>query len=1053
MSGPHISARRTPSTTTILLVLISLVIAAVIAQLTWTIWMDRELTIELARKEELATIRSIEEHAFQTIQDADRAIATSLEEIANAGTQILSNERDLRRLLIRQRQSTAHIQSLRFVTTAGISAVTTFEFSTEKISVLDREYVQYMLAHPEQREPYVGNPLKSRYDGTWLLPVVRNIHAPNGTRLGLLCAYLKLDYFNDFYRLLAEQRNATISMHSDSGIVMLRWPFDDRVLGSDISNTQSATRILAGPREGAFEAERFIGDARPVLLAYRKIAGLPLTMVYAVSLNEILLPWKQRTHNRLLVGGAFVAMMAMLTFFLLTHMRRLKRSEQALASSENRYRMLYESATDPIFLINRANIYVDCNPAALNLFNLTDKAQLIGRNVTELSAPSYQSPESRVDPVALIAAAFAGEPQLFEWPIVRSGQLFFNEITLSCGSVNGEQLLFAVFRDINARKRAEYLQESQNQILHMITAGIELPAILGAVTAFLSRHAPTTSCMVLLVKDDQSCFTAAVGPDLPAAFLMRMSTMAIADEEHSICEAVLTKCPVMVHDFSDDDFPHLPANCSSWPIMDQRGQILGVFSMFQGDATTPSGEQMQLIGIATDIASIAIESRRAEQRIRRMAHYDELTGLPNRVLFTQQLEKALIHALRHGKRVGVLFLDLDRFKNINDTFGHETGDSVLSEISERFLECMRGSDIIGRVGGDEFIVLVGDYDDPIELGEIAQRLLHAAALPFEIAGQECRLGTSIGIATFPTDGESAQMLLKNADVAMYRAKSTGKNNYRFYSAEMNIHSIERLALETRLRRAIERKEFVMHYQAKVNLLSGAIVGAEALVRWNHPERGLLYPNDFVALAEETGLISALGMLVLDITCADIVEFNAAGIDFGRIAINLSGSQFDGENLLNDLTTVVNGWKIDPACLEFEITESMVMHNREQAIGLMDGMIDLGFSLSIDDFGTGYSSLAYLKRFPVDSVKVDKSFINDIPGDPNDMAIVEAIIVMAHTLGLKVIAEGVETAIQLETLQAYGCDEYQGYFFSKPIPADDFIALATRRASLPLLGVA
>jgi EAL domain-containing protein (putative c-di-GMP-specific phosphodiesterase class I) len=344
-------------------------------------------------------------------------------------------------------------------------------------------------------------------------------------------------------------------------------------------------------------------------------------------------------------------------------------------------------------------------------------------------------------------------------------------------------------------------------------------------------------------------------------------------------------------------------------------------------------------------------------------------------------------------------------------------------------------------------VLVDDFSTPHQLGEIAQRLMHEATQPFEIDGQECQISVSIGIATYPLDGADARTLLKHADIAMYRAKATGKNNYQFYSATMNTHTVDRLALETRLRRAIERNEFVVHYQPKIDIETGVVAGAEALVRWMHPERGLLYPGAFIELAEEAGLIGAIGLQVIDRTCAGIRRFDEAGVHFGRVAINLSARQFSETALLNDVARIVATHHVTPSRLEFEITESMVMNNREEAIGLMDRMRELGYTLSIDDFGTGYSSLAYLKRFPVDSVKVDKSFINDIPHDANDSAIVQAIIVMAHTLGLKVTAEGVETATQLDILRGFGCDEYQGYYYSKAVPEVEFIALLQRQNAL------
>ncbi|MBC7404876.1 MAG: EAL domain-containing protein [Cytophaga sp.] len=458
---------------------------------------------------------------------------------------------------------------------------------------------------------------------------------------------------------------------------------------------------------------------------------------------------------------------------------------------------------------------------------------------------------------------------------------------------------------------------------------------------------------------------------------------------------------------------------------------------------------MSLISITTDIASIAIEGKRSEDKVLKLAHYDELTDLPNRFQYNQHLAKSLAHAERNKSQLAVLFLDLDRFKNINDTFGHDEGDKVLSNVALRFTSCLRESDTIARVGGDEFILLVGQYSTPKDLADIADKLLIAAALPFDIYGQECQLSASIGIATFPDDGRDAQTLMKNADIAMYRAKNKGKDNYQFYASEMNVHTIERLAFEARLRRALERREFVVYYQPKIDVNSGQIVGAEALVRWNHPERGILLPGEFISLAEEAGLIGRIGMLVLDIACRDITAFITADKNFGRVAIKLSGAQFNDVQLLADVNSVVDFWRIDPSNIEFEITESMVMHNRDQAIILMDGLKSAGLTLSIDDFGTGYSSLAYLKRFPVDSVKIDRSFIKDMPDDPNDTAIVLAIVAMAYTLGLKVISEGVESELQLQTLVESRCNQYQGFYFSKVIFESEFLAMLEKQAKASL----
>ncbi|EGF33100.1 response regulator receiver modulated diguanylate cyclase/phosphodiesterase with PAS/PAC sensor(s) [Oxalobacteraceae bacterium IMCC9480] len=1031
--------------TVVLVLCVGTTLLAIIGQTWWTIRVDRGVSIEQIKKDQLTTIRSIEEHAFQTIQDADRAISASIEAIEADGGLLLQNPAALRQVLIRERQNTTQIQSLRFISPAGISSVTTFEDPMVKIDISDRTHVRQIINDPASRKVHIGPPVKSRYDGKWVLPVIRNIHGTDGTRLGMLCAYLTLDYFDEYYHRIAEGRQATVSMHSDEGIVMIDWPFDARRLGEDISTNAGAIRIQAGSREGFFESVEMNDSAEPVFLAYRKLAALPLTVVYTYRLHEALLPWQQRTSNRLLFSGAITGLILLLTLLLLQHIRRLHRSEEHLAANENRYRMLYESATDAILLINHRHEYVDCNPAALILFDVANKNQLIGKRFEDAMPSVPRADGKQHSPGKLLSLALDGQSQLFEWAMLRKGVPFFNEITLSRAHINNEELLVAVFRDINARKRAELLQESQNQLLHMISAGIGLQPIVHAITQFLARHAPGTRSMVLLVDAGLPRFSSAIGAGFTVEFLDSAARLEIVDHATTMSEAVLTRAPAMSAGPATSAAA-FPGRCSSWPILAQRGQILGVLSIFQLPKDHPGSELMQLIDIAIDLASITIESRYAEQRIRRLAHYDELTGLPNRVLCGQQLDKALLHAQRHGRQVGVLFIDLDRFKNINETFGHDAGDTVLREVSLRFLDTLRPSDLIARAGGDEFIVLVDGYDDPLELGDIARHLLQVASRPFAIAGQECQLGASIGIASFPQDGHSAQVLLKNADIAMHRAKDVGKNNVQYYSIDMHTHSVERLALEARLQRAIERRELVIHYQPKIDVMTGRITGAEALVRWNHPERGLLHPAEFIDLAEDTGLIGALGMLVLDATCADINDFRLAGIEVGRIAINLSGSQFNDTRLLDHMLQVIRTRQVDPSSLEFEITEGMVMHKPEQAIALMEEMIRLGFTLAIDDFGTGYSSLAYLKRFPVGSVKIDKSFINDIPDDPNDSAIVQAIIVMARTLGMKVVAEGVETRTQLATLEAFGCDEYQGYFFSKPVAAADFIALARGAAT-------
>jgi len=438
-------------------------------------------------------------------------------------------------------------------------------------------------------------------------------------------------------------------------------------------------------------------------------------------------------------------------------------------------------------------------------------------------------------------------------------------------------------------------------------------------------------------------------------------------------------------------------------------------------------------GIARDIT----QSRRAEEQIRRLAHFDELTGLPNRTMFLHTLQRAFSLAQRRGKQFALFFLDLDRFKNINDSLGHEAGDRLLQDVAQRLRQNLRESDTVARLGGDEFVVLVEDCVDVRELNAIAQNILAAIGRPYVLAGQEYHVTGSIGISTYPADGQDPAALLKNADIAMYLAKDRGKNNFQFYSAQQNAHSFERLALESALRHALERSEFVLHYQPKVEIGSSRIVGVEALLRWRHPDFAMVSPNQFIPLAEETGLIVPIGRWVLETACAQTAAWRRDGLLPLRMAVNLSARQFSDDGLIDDIRDALAQAMLPGSALELEITESMVMQSPERAVTTLTRLRELGISVSIDDFGTGYSSLGYLKRFPIDNVKVDRSFIKDLPYDSDDAAITRAVIAMAQSLRIRVIAEGVETREQLQFLRDLECDECQGYYLSRPLPPDEF----------------
>jgi diguanylate cyclase (GGDEF)-like protein/PAS domain S-box-containing protein len=444
------------------------------------------------------------------------------------------------------------------------------------------------------------------------------------------------------------------------------------------------------------------------------------------------------------------------------------------------------------------------------------------------------------------------------------------------------------------------------------------------------------------------------------------------------------------------------------------------------------GEFRGYRGTGTEIT----ERKLSEQRIHHIAHHDVLTGLPNRVLLQDRLTQAAAFANRSGHPLWVMLIDLDRFKFVNDSLGHKAGDLLLQTVAQRLQDSVRESDTVARLSGDEFVAILSEYPDaPLTL-DVTQRIMRNVAQPVLLEGKEFFVTCSIGVAIYAADGGPAQHLIEHADIAMYRAKKMGRNNTQFYQPAMNEEALERVRIESALRNALEREEFVLHYQPQLDLHSGRVVGMEALIRWQHPELGMVAPCRFIGLAEETGLIVPIGAWVLRTACAQAKAWQDAGHGALRIAVNLSPRQFSEPTLVAEIAAVLAETGLPPACLDIELTEGLFMHDVALAVELLHKLKGLGVALSIDDFGTGYSSFSYLRRFPIDVLKIDRSFVSDIRGG-DEAAIVASIIALAHNLKLRVIAEGVESELQLEYLRRNGCDEMQGYYFSPPLAAAAF----------------
>ena len=477
-----------------------------------------------------------------------------------------------------------------------------------------------------------------------------------------------------------------------------------------------------------------------------------------------------------------------------------------------------------------------------------------------------------------------------------------------------------------------------------------------------------------------------------------------------------------------------PYFTAEYRIQNEAGEWIWISSRGKVTERDAGGKAVRMTGTSENVTN----RKQAEERAEFLATRDPLTGLPNRMLLNDRLEQGIAGAARMKARMAFMFIDLDRFKTINDSLGHHVGDELLKQVAARLASCVRASDTVARLGGDEFAVILADLKDEDGAQHVAENMISSLASPIFTGNLQLNTSCSIGIGMFPEDGRDSATLMKNADAAMYHAKEKGRNNYQFFSADMNAKVLERLSVENYLRLALRRHELLLHYQPRISFETGEMVGVEALIRWQHPRRGLILPDKFISVAEDSGLIVSIGEWVLEEACAQVRDWQQRGLTDLKLSVNLSAGQArDGDGLLRTVERALGGSGLNARFLELELTETMLMKNIGEKAELLNQLGARGISLSIDDFGTGYSSLYYLKALPVDSVKIDGSFVRDIVEDPNDEAIIRAIVAMSHSMQLKVVAEAVETDAQFTALKALGCDEYQGFLYARPLPVNEF----------------
>jgi diguanylate cyclase (GGDEF)-like protein/PAS domain S-box-containing protein len=719
------------------------------------------------------------------------------------------------------------------------------------------------------------------------------------------------------------------------------------------------------------------------------------------------------------------------------------KAERAAANERLSLQALIDRLPDNLWVKDVNSRFVIANQVTAERIGVAGTADLIGKTDFELL------------PMELAQKFYDDEQQ-----IVRSGRPMVDMEEIAWGLKqwisttkvplrNDHDEIFGVAgisRDITERKLADALRDGQAKILEMIAMSAPLADVLRHLVLLVESQLKGFIGSVLLLDETGIRLRPGAAPSLPESYAKAIDGAHIGPKAGSIGAAAYRRETVVVVDVMSDPlseaYRDLAAECglrSSWstPILTHQGAVVGIFAMYAKEPRHPTDAEVGLVNVATRIAGIAIERKLAEERIHFMANHDALTGLPNRALLNDRLSQAILHAQRDDRWVTVLFVDLDNFKVINDSLGHNAGDELLRIIARRMLDCVRATDTVVRLGGDEFVIVLTDQPKSAHsISQTVQKIQLAITESIRLDGHDLSVTSSLGVATYPDDGANAEKLLANADAAMYRAKEVGRDNFQFYTAELNTKVHEKFLLQEELRNAVARSEFVIHYQPQVDLRTGRVFAVEALVRWKHPKLGMVAPNKFIPTAEETGLIVPIGDWVLREACRQNKAWQDAGLPPMVVSVNVSARQFKEKNLINRVVGALESSGLDARYLELELTESLIMQDVELAVATMKDLQSLGIQLSIDDFGTGYSSLSALKNFPVTRLKIDKSFVDGLLADENDRAVAGAVISLGQTLNLRVIAEGVETDAQAEFLRSINCDEMQGYLFSKPLPAED-----------------
>ncbi|WP_273432254.1 EAL domain-containing protein [Chitinibacter tainanensis] len=995
------------------LVVLSLCVCLIaLAILSHSIWRSRQETLAKAEQEMLLLARALEEHVGRTMEGTLFALNAIGHDDVFRSCLSAHDDACLHAYMQRTVERYPQLNTIAVAYPNGDLAASNLQYPLSPRNLSTVSYVRVLRSRP-QLPYFIGEQQLDPTGKQETLPFVTPVQNKDMPTMALLIAGLNPDYYQQFYDSINLNRELVIRVFREDGISLLRFPQAVQEVGRDISQFGFFDKVFREAPSGVFQ-ETSKSDNLTRVYGWRRVQGWPLGVSVGIDRELVLAQWRQETLVNVAIALLLLLSGGGLLLYVLQQLRRLERTEDTLFLTK-------------VAVENGADMAIWLDPQGHVRYVNATSCKRLGYSEADLMSMRFRDlhPDFKADTWPKFWQKLRHHRHLFDEITLRTrtGEEFPSEMHSNYILFQGQEYNCAVVRDISERRMAEEAIGKSEQQLRL--------ALEASSTGLFDM--PLDGRRTAVTSPEYDRLLGYQPGELIETFEKWKEQLHPTDREQAVSA------------YRD----YYVGNSAQFAVEFRRRTKTGDYRWYQTRGRfvdfDSRGKPSRLIGTMTDIT----ERKEAQDRITELANFDTVTGLANRNLLRDELRLALASAERYKRKLALLFLDLDRFKTINDSLGHAAGDMVLAQVASRLRSVVGKQDILSRLGGDEFVIVLADLPNALVAGDIAERILGCFSEPFVLEAGNFATSTSIGISVYPDDGQDADELIKNADVAMYQAKSNGRNNYQFFTADMNARASERLSLETSMRDALSRGEFEVFFQPQVGLDSGRVIGAEALIRWNHPTQGLISPAKFIPIAEESRMIVPLGNWILRRSCELAAQWQREGLPPFTVAVNLSPLQLHQANLLELIQDALDSAGLDPKYLELEVTESVVMQEVEHVMAMLHGIKRLGVKLSLDDFGTGYSSLSYLKRFAFNKLKVDQSFVRDITSDPNDAAIVLAIIGLGKTLGMSVLAEGVETEAQLEFLRRAQTDSIQGYLFSRPLAAGEFRNLIAAQKELPL----